>query len=809
MTTSPSPDVYIRTFSSVGLADLKIVGGKNASLGEMFTQLAAAGVRVPNGFAITAQAYWDFLDQNQLREPVGKLLVGLNRQNFSNLKEIGAAIRALLQRASLPPAVVKSIRDAYAQMTAKAGQPVCVAVRSSATAEDLPTASFAGQHESYLNVAGPETLLASVAKCFVSLFNDRAIKYREDNAFPHLSVGLSVGVQEMVRADLGAAGVIFTLEPETGFTDIVLITGSWGLGENIVQGAINPDEFYVFKPTFRKGKSAIVRRRLGSKAKTMGYAQGIAGTGTVNCDTPPERQVEYVLADQEILLLTKWALTIEEHYHQPMDIEWAKDGITGQLFIVQARPETVQQSRSPYVSKDFRLTSTGKVLAEGSAIGGRIVSGIARILHDASQSDKLLPGDVLVTEITNPDWDVIMKRASAIVTNRGGRTSHAAIVARELGLAAVVGATDATQKIRDGQVVTICCSQGEKGVIYDGKLTWEEKAYDYRNIPQPHTHPMLITADPDQAFRLSFLPSAGVGLMRLEFAISDAIRIHPMALVKFKTMKDAVAKAEIAALTRQFPDKERFFVEKLAEAVATTACAFYPRPVIVRMSDFKTNEYANLIGGREFEPLEENPMIGFRGASRYYDDRYREGFRLECEAIRFVRNEMGLSNVKLMIPFCRTVVEGKKVVATMADYGLRQGENGLEIYVMAEIPSNIILAEQFAAVFNGFSIGSNDLTQLTLGIDRDNATISHLFNEKDEAAKTLIAQLITKAKRAGVPVGLCGQAPSDFPDYAKFLVGCGIDSISFNSDALIKGIQNMLLAEAELRKAPPVPVLVV
>ncbi len=808
MTPSYAPESYIRPFASIGLADLKYVGGKNASLGELYNHLASAGVVVPDGFAVTAKVYWDFLDENKLREPIAKLLAGLNRQDFSNLKETGAAIRFLLLKGTLPPDAGKAIREAYMRMNAKAGRMASVAVRSSATAEDLPTASFAGQHESYLNVEGPEMLLESIRKCFVSLFNDRAIKYREDNGFPHLSVALSVGVQKMVRADLGSAGVIFTLEPETGFKDIVLVTGSWGLGENIVQGAINPDEFYVFKPSFRRGKKAIVRKRLGSKAKTMGYVDGATGTGTVNLDTPPDKQAEFVLLDKEIIQLTKWALAIEQHYKQPMDIEWAKDGMTGELYIVQARPETVQQRRSPYVSKEYRLTAKGKVLAEGSAIGGKIVSGTARILHDASQSDKLQPGDVLVTEITNPDWDVIMKRASAIVTNRGGRTSHAAIVARELGIAAVVGATDATQKIRDGQEVTVCCSQGEKGVIYEGRLAWNEKAYDYRNIRQPETHPLLITADPDQAFRLSFLPSAGVGLMRLEFAISNSIRIHPMALVKYKELKDPAARAEIAALTRQYPDKEQYFVEKLAEAVATMACAFYPREVIVRMSDFKTNEYANLIGGKQFEPQEENPMIGFRGASRYYDDRYREGFRLECEAMRHVRNEMGLENVKLMIPFCRTVAEGKKVLATMAASGLRRGENGLEIYVMAEIPSNVVLADKFAAIFDGFSIGSNDLTQLTLGIDRDNATISHLFNEKDDAAKALIAQLIAQAKQAGVHVGLCGQAPSDFPDYAKFLVECGIESISFNPDALIKGIENMLLAESQLQKKPSASALI-
>ena len=673
-----------------------------------------------------------------------------------------------------------------------------VAVRSSATAEDLPTASFAGQHDSFLNIKGEEDVVKAVQRCFASLFTDRAIKYREDNKFEHMSVALSAGVQKMVRSDKACSGIAFTIEPESGFQDIILLSGVWGLGENIVQGTVTPDEYFVFKPTLKSGMKATVSKNLGSKNKTMIYADKENGqTGfTVNIDTPIEKQEQYVLNDEEVRMLSNWALTIEEHYEKPMDIEWAKDGITGKFFIVQARPETVQSRRNPYKLHEFQLTEKGKVhLTKGEAIGSKIISGTARILQSPSESDKLQPGEILITEMTSPDWDPILKKAGAIITNKGGRTSHASIVARELGVAAIVGTGDATQKIKDGQVVTVSCAEGKTGFVYDGKLEWTESEIDFQNIKLPETQVMLIVADPEKAFKLSFYPNNGVGLMRLEFIINNAIRIHPMALVKFNELKDEKVKREIEALTHHYPDKEKYFVDKLSQAVATIACAFYPKDVIVRMSDFKTNEYANLIGGKDFEPVEENPMLGFRGASRYYSERYKEGFHLECEAMKIVRGEMGLTNVKLMIPFCRTVEEGEKVVALMEEYGLKRGDNGLEIYVMAEIPSNIILAEEFARVFDGFSIGSNDLTQLTLGIDRDSSIIFELFNEQNPAVKKMIADVIKAAKKMNRKIGLCGQAPSDHVEFAQFLVEQSIDSISFNPDALIKGIENINAAE--------------
>jgi pyruvate,water dikinase len=668
-----------------------------------------------------------------------------------------------------------------------------VAVRSSATAEDLPTASFAGQHESFLNVRGIDDVLFSVKKCFASLYNARAIKYRNDNNFEHEKVALSAGIQIMVRSDRSSSGVCFTIDPDSGFRNVTVITGCWGLGENIVQGTVTPDEFHVFKPMIGKAKRIVIARKLGSKAKTLIYKKD--GSGTENIVTPSEKQKEWTINDQEIDLLAKWSTVIEEHYGMPMDIEWAKDGETRKLFIVQARPETVHSVKDPLLMKEYTLLSKGEKLVSGNAVGTGITSGVARVLHSTADADKLKEGEVLVTESTNPDWDPIMKKAAAIITNKGGRTSHAAIVARELGAIAIVGAAGATDIIKDGEVITVDNTQGKEGLIYRGKADWKESISDLRNVKMPKTLPMLILADPDKAYKYSFYPNRGVGLMRLEFGINNVIRIHPMALVNFDSLKDPVVKEEIAQLTEGYTDKKEFFVEKLSEAVGTIAAAFYPKQVIVRMSDFKSNEYADLIGGQEFELDEENPMIGFRGASRYYHERYRDGFRLECEAMKRVRNEMGLSNVKLMIPFCRTVEEGKKVVAIMEEFGLKKGEDGLEIYVMAEIPSNVILAEEFAKVFDGFSIGSNDLTQLTLGIDRDSSIISSLFDENNGAVKEMISQVVTKAKKSGVKIGLCGQAPSDYPEFAAFLIGLGIDSISFNPDALIRGIENMNNAE--------------
>ena len=787
---------HIRFFKDLTIADVPSVGGKNASLGEMFSRLTPKGIRVPDGFAVTAAAYWYFIDANGLRDTLAALLRKLDRRQFSNLKETGAQARSLLLEASMPADLAEAVRQAYRQLAGD-DKDVSFAVRSSATAEDLPNASFAGQHETYLNVRGEDAALAAVQRCFASLFTDRAIKYREDNGFEHMKVGLSVGVQRMVRSDLACAGIAFTIEPDSGFRDIILLSGVYGLGENIVQGAVTPDEFYVFKPTLRAGKNPVVMKKLGEKAKTMVYAAEGSAENTLNLETPPEKRRRFVLSDEEVRTLADWSLRIEEHYDKPMDVEWAKDGRTGELFIVQARPETVVSRRNPYQVTEYKLADKGKMLAKGQAVGNKITSGVARVLNSPADSDKMRQGEILVTDITSPDWDPILKKAGAIVTNKGGRTSHASIVARELGVVAVVGTGNATEAVRDGQTVTVSCAESEIGKVYDGALQWTEQALDLSGIQMPKTAPMLIVADPDKAYKLSFYPNRGVGLMRLEFVINNAIRVHPMALARFDAVVDEAVRTEIEKITAGYADKKMFFVERLAEAVATIACAFYPKDVIVRMSDFKTNEYAHLVGGQQFEPLEENPMLGFRGASRYYDDRYRDGFLLECAAMKKVRDDMGLTNVKLMIPFCRTVEEGQKVVALMAENGLKRGENGLEIYVMAEIPSNVILAEEFAKVFDGFSIGSNDLTQLTLGVDRDSDLIRHLFDENNASVRNMIATVIQKARGAGVKIGLCGQAPSDYPAFAQFLVECGIGSISFNPDALLHGIENINAAEAK------------
>lgn len=788
---------YVLAFKELSNDKVASVGGKNASLGEMFNQLSPKGVNIPNGFATTVDAWWLFLENNHLKEKLTELMNRLDTQNFSNLRETGNEARQLVLNGTMPDELKKDIIKSYHELFPNESLAE-VAVRSSATAEDLPTASFAGQHDSFLNIKGEEEVVKAVQRCFASLFTDRAIKYRDDNKFEHMSVALSAGVQKMVRSDKACSGICFTIEPESGFQDIILLSAVWGLGENVVQGTVTPDEYFVFKPTLKSGMKATVSKNLGSKNKTMIYADKENGqTGfTINIDTPIEKQEQYVLNDDEVRLLSNWALTIEEHYKKPMDIEWAKDGITGNFFIVQARPETVQSRRNPYKLHEYQLIEQWKVhLAKGEAIGSKIVSGTAKILQSPAESDQLQPGDILITDMTSPDWDPILKKAGAIITNKGGRTSHASIVARELGVAAIVGTGDATQTIIDGQLITVSCAEGKTGFVYDGKLNWTEKEIDLSNITLPETQVMLIVADPEKAFKLSFYPNNGVGLMRLEFIINNAIRIHPMALVRFNELTDDKVKQEIEALTHHYPDKEEYFVDKLSQAVATIACAFYPKDVIVRMSDFKTNEYANLIGGEDYEPIEENPMLGFRGASRYYSERYKEGFRLECEAMKIVRGEMGLTNVKLMIPFCRTVEEGAKVVALMEEYGLKRGDNGLEIYVMAEVPSNIILAEEFARVFDGFSIGSNDLTQLTLGIDRDSSIIFELFDEQNPAVKKLICDVIRVAKKMNRKIGLCGQAPSDDPEFAQFLVEQNIDSISFNPDAIIKGIENINAAE--------------
>ena len=786
---------YIRHFNEIDINDVPIVGGKNASLGEMFQKLTSKGVNVPDGFATTAEAYWHFLQKVHIQDEIFDYLSKLDTKDFSNLKEIGASVRKTILDTEFPEDIKEVIREGYDDLSKKYKGDISLAVRSSATAEDLPTASFAGQQDSYLNIKGKDELIDACKRCYASLFNDRAIKYREDNGFDHTKVALSIGIQMMVRSDLAASGVNFTLDPDTGFDQVVMVSSIYGLGENIVQGSINPDDYFVFKPSLKNGiEQPIVSRRLGSKEKTMVYDK--SGSGIVNLDTPMEKQEQYVLTDAEVIKLAQWSIIIEDHYKRPMDIEWAKDGQTNELFIVQARPETVQSAKKDKLKiNTYTLLKKGKEITHGMGLGNKIASGKARILHSPEESDKLQEGEILVTERTNPDWDPILKKAAGIVTDQGGRTSHAAIVAREVGAAAIVGSTNATKVIKDGQDITISCAEGNTGVVYDGLLKWDETEIDLSTLGKPKTQPMLILADPEQAFKYSFYPSEGVGLMRMEFVINNAIQIHPMALKHFDTLKDQTVKDKIQKLTHHYPDKSDYFVHKLAEGIATIAAAFYPKDVIVRTSDFKTNEYASLIGGTEFEPIESNPMLGFRGASRYYNPKYQEAFALECKAIKRVRETMGLTNVKIMIPFCRTLKEAAKIVEVLEKNGLKRGENGLQLYMMAEIPNNIILAEQFAEYFDGFSIGSNDLTQLTLGVDRDSELLSDIFDINDIGVKKMIAMVIESAHKTNTKIGLCGQAPSDYPEFAQFLVEKGINSISFNPDALISGIKNINSAE--------------
>ncbi|MDP4198596.1 MAG: phosphoenolpyruvate synthase [Bacteroidota bacterium] len=798
---------YVLPFARIGMSDLPRVGGKNASLGEMTSRLSQLGIRIPKGFALSTEAFWDFITANNLKQFILEKLASLDRKDYSNLHEIGEAIRAQIMLGTLPKEIQRAIIDGYMTLS-ESGTMATVAVRSSATAEDLPNASFAGQQETYLNVSGEENVVRAVHKCYASLYTDRAIKYREDNSFDHMKVGLSVGVQCMVRADKGASGVAFTIDPDTGFDNAMLITGSWGLGENVVGGVVIPDEFLLFKPSLLSGRRPVISKKLGSKEKMMIFgesklANGLAfspsdhDAGVWNIDTPESLRNAFVLNDLQLEHLGEWLLAIEDHYDRPMDVEWALDGITGELWILQARPETVRSREKHLTITEYELAEEGILLAHGLGLGNKIVSGRARVLASPKQGNLLQAGDILVTDITSPDWDPILKRAGAIVTNNGGRTSHAAIVARELGTPAIIGTINGTSTIKDGETVTIVCNTSSRGEIYRGELRFTKLEREIGSIVMPKTHPMLILGDPEQAFRLSFYPNMGVGLLRLEFIINNLVKIHPMALVNFPNIKDEQAKKQIEHLTAGYSDKSQYFVEMLAQGVATIAAAFYPKDVVVRMSDFKTNEYANLIGGAEFEPKEENPMIGFRGASRYYNSRYQPGFELECQAMHWVRNEIGLTNVKLMIPFCRTIAEGERVIKIMEQQGLHRGEDGLEVYVMAEIPSNVLLAKGFAEIFDGFSIGSNDLTQLTLGIDRDSAIIHDLFDEQNEAPKAMIAAMIEAARVADRKIGLCGQAPSDYPAFAEFLVSHHIDSISFNPDALLRGIENINAAEAK------------
>jgi len=795
---------FIRWFEEISIADVPLVGGKNASLGEMVRELGGKGVKVPPGFAITADAY-SALIEGTVEKRINGILEGLDTHDVAELAKRGTAIRALIRETPLPEAVRAEILEAYRQLSKRAGTAdLDVAVRSSATAEDLPDASFAGQQETFLNVRGEADILAACSSCFASLYTDRAISYRVNKGFKHSQVRLSIVVQQMVRSDLGSAGVIFTLDTESGFRDVVFVTSAWGLGENVVSGKVDPDEFLVLKATLKQGKNAILRRKAGAKQFKLIYAgQGTRRTRDVEVSKVDRERLS--LSDADVLQLSRWACIIEEHYtarHQrdtPMDIEWGRDGRTGELFILQARPETVQANRKSSELVSYSLDERSKVLATGRAVGALIGAGKARVIASVAELPTFRQGEILVADMTDPDWEPVMKKASAIVTNRGGRTCHAAIISRELGVPCIVGTGDGTAVLKTGQDVTVSCAEGEEGHVYEGLLKFSRSAVDLAGLARPRTKVHCILGNPEQALKTAMMPVDGVGLAREEFIINEYVRVHPMALIHYDRLADAKAKEEIARLTRGYEkDRTAFFVDRLAEGVGMIAGAFYPRPVIVRLSDFKTNEYANLLGGREFEPAEENPMIGFRGASRYYHEKYRDGFRLECLALKRVRDDMGLTNLKIMVPFCRTPDEGRKVIAEMSKHGLRQRENGLEVYVMCEIPSNVIAADLFAQIFDGFSIGSNDLTQLTLGVDRDSAIVSGLFDERLEPVKRILAAAIEGAKKGGRPIGICGQAPSDYPEICRFLVERGIDSISLNPDSVMKGLQTVLEAEKSL-----------
>ncbi|OKH43388.1 phosphoenolpyruvate synthase [Calothrix sp. HK-06] len=778
-------------FEAVTIQDIDVVGGKNASLGEMIQQLAKKGVKVPTGFATTAHAYRHFIKSAGLENKLRSIFADLNVEDINNLRSVGKQARTLMLSTPFPQDLENAIAQGYYQLCQKYGTDIDVAVRSSATAEDLPDASFAGQQETYLNVHGLSTVLEACHKCFASIFTDRAISYRQIKGFDHLSVALSVGVQKMVRSDLAASGVMFSIDTETGFKDAALITAAYGLGETVVQGAVNPDEYLVFKPTLKQGYRPILNKRLGTKEIKMVYDTG-GSKQTKNLSVSHYERQQFALLDAEILQLAHWACLIEEHYSQvrgvytPMDIEWAKDGITNELFILQARPETVQSQKIKNVLRTYHLQKKGEVIVTGRSVGEMIGQGKARVILDTRQIHEFQPGEVLVTNRTDPDWEPIMKKAGAIVTNTGGRVCHAAIIAREMGIPAIVGTGDATKRIKTGQEITISCAEGETGKVYQGLLSYQVQDISLEKLPRTRTKIMMNVGNPEEAFGVSAIPNDGVGLARMEFIIANHIKAHPLALIHYDELEDELAKYKIAELTPQYENKAIFFVDKLAQGISTIAAAFYPKTVIVRLSDFKSNEYANLLGGKQFEPQEENPMLGWRGASRYYDERYREAFALECQAMKKVRDEMGLTNVILMVPFCRTPEEGRRVLAEMAKNGLVRGQNNLQIYVMCELPSNIILASEFSQIFDGFSIGSNDLTQLILGLDRDSELVAHLFDERNEAVKKMIASAIHTIKKHGSKIGICGQAPSDYPEFARFLITEGIDSISLNPDSVLK-----------------------
>ena len=791
----PAKAAQILWFKDASRGDVAIVGGKNSSLGEMVRKLGRDGVQVPNGFATTADAYRRFVAANGLAVVIADTMAALDAGQTS-LAEAGAEIRRAFIAGQWPTDSADAIRAAYVELCAQTGRPdMDVAVRSSATAEDLPDASFAGQQETFLNIRGPVALLDACRRCFASLFTDRAISYRNAKGFDHLKVALSIGVQRMVRSDIGGAGVMFSIDTETGFDKVVLINAAWGLGETVVQGAVDPDEIQVFKPLLARRKARpIIEKRLGAKATKMIYATG-DDDPTRTVPTSKAERATFVLSDDEILQLARWACVIEDHYGLPMDMEWAKDGDTGELFIVQARPETVQSRRDSGTLRTYHVSDQGPTLTTGLAIGDAAVTGQVCLIESPRDIDRFVDGAVLVTDTTDPDWVPIMKRAAAIVTDHGGRTSHAAIVSRELGLPAIVGTGDATHVLHDHQDVTVSCAEGDHGFVTAGTATVRVEDSDLDHIPATRTKIMLNLANPGAAFRWWRLPADGVGLARMEFVVNNDIKVHPMALVNYDTLADQDAKAEIAALTRGYDDKTEYFVDRLSRGLARIAAAQYPDPVIIRMSDFKTNEYANLIGGTAFEPHEENPMLGWRGASRYYSPNYRDGFALECRAIERLRRDMGFTNAVVMIPFCRSIGEADRVLEVMAKNGLKRGANGLEVYVMCEIPANVILADAFAERFDGFSIGSNDLTQLTLGVDRDSDALADLFDETNDAVKWMISNVCEHAHRAGAKVGLCGQAPSDHPDFARFLVDCGVDSMSVTPDSFIAVKQEVAAAE--------------
>jgi pyruvate,water dikinase len=795
---------YIRWFEELGIEDIPLVGGKNASLGEMYRELAPQGVKIPNGFAITADAYRYMLDRAGAWDILNEALDGLDPDDVDDLARRGAKARDLVYGTGLPTDLREQILSAFHTLKEQEPGEISAAVRSSATAEDLPNASFAGQQDTYLNIKSDEQLLDACRRCFASLFTDRAIHYRIDQGFDHFEVALSIGVMKMVRSDLAASGVMFSLDTETGFRDVVFITGAYGLGENVVQGAVDPDEFYVHKPTFEKSHRAVLRRVLGSKKIKMQYATGRTREATHNVPTPREDRQRFCISDADVLTLAEYAIKVEKHYstkaghEKPMDMEWAKDGMDGELYMVQARPETVESQVSGTTLEVFHLKETGETLTIGNAVGTRIASGRARLICDAGHLNEFQPGEVLVADTTTPDWEPVMKVAAAIVTNRGGRTCHAAIIARELGIPAVVGCDNATEQLPEGASVTVDCSQGGRGRIYAGELVFETETVDLGRLSRPSTNIMINLGNPELAFKTSFLPNSGVGLARMEFIINESIKAHPMALLHPERVRDPAQLKQIETLCRGYESPTDFFIKHLSEGVGTIAAAFWPKPVVVRMSDFKSNEYASLLGGQFFEPMEANPMIGFRGASRYTHPDYAEGFALECAAMKRVRDDMGLTNVILMIPFCRRIEEGEHVLQAMADNGLKRGENGLQIYVMCEIPNNVIQIDAFAKLFDGFSIGSNDLTQLTLGVDRDSEIVSFDFDERDAGVKKMIRLAVEGARRNRRHSGLCGQAPSDYPEFAEYLVEIGIDSISLNPDTVLSTTRHVLEVEKRL-----------